>query len=240
MVSAMWDETYILSELPSEAETEEEVEFILEVLGLQQGATVLDLCCGQGRHGQRLSEAGLTVIGVDSSRFLLEEAVRENPGLYLVEGDMQAIPLKPVCDAVINLFTSFGFYDEAGNQKTLSEIASVLKPGGKFLLEHWNPYAVVQLDGTRNWWWVSESTLALAEVEYHPETGQLFDHRTIIDLPTGAIQKAVNRVRFYLPTELEAVLEAVGLKVRARYGDFDQTPFSLEARRMLTIAEKLP
>jgi SAM-dependent methyltransferase len=235
----MWDKTYILSELPSEAETEEEVEFILDVLGLQEGATVLDLCCGQGRHGQRLSDTGLTVIGVDSSRFLLETA-REQSGLYLVEGDMRAIPLKPVCDAVINLFTSFGFFDEADNRKVLSQIASVLKPRGKFLLDHWNPYAVVQLDVTRNWWWVSESTLALAEVEYHPESGQLFDHRTIIDLPTGAIQKAVNRVRFYLPTELEAVLEAVGLKVRARYGDFDQTPFSLEARRMLTIAEKLP
>ena len=153
---------------------------------------------------------------------------------------MRAIPLKPVCDAVISLFTSFGFYNEGDNQKTVSEIASVLTPGGKFLLDQWNPYAVVQLDGTRNWWWVSESTLALAEVEYHPETGQLFDHRTIIDLPTGTIRKAVNRVRFYLPTELEALLETVGLKVRARYGDFDQTAFSLEARRMLTIAEKLP
>jgi SAM-dependent methyltransferase len=235
----MWDKTYILSELPSEAETEEEVEFILDVLGLQEGATVLDLCCGQGRHGQRLSDTGLTVIGVDSSRFLLETA-REQSGLYLVEGDMRAIPLKPVCDAVINLFTSFGFFDEADNRKVLSQIASVLKPRGKFLLDHWNPYAVVQLDVTRNWWWVSESTLALAEVEYHPESGQLFDHRTIIDLPTGAIQKAVNCVRFYFPTESEAMLEAAGLKVCARYGDFDQTPFSLEARRMLTIAEKLP
>lgn len=236
----MWDKTYILSELPSEAETEEEIEFILDVLGLQRGATVLDLCCGQGRHAHRLSAAGLTVIGVDSSRFLLEEASHENPELHLIEGDMRAIPLKPVCDAVISLFTSFGFYDEGDNQKTVSEIASVLTPGGKFLLDQWNPYAVVQLDGTRNWWWVSESTLALAEVEYHPETGQLFDHRTIIDLPTGTIRKAVNRVRFYLPTELEALLETVGLKVRARYGDFDQTAFSLEARRMLTIAEKLP
>lgn len=234
----MWDGNYILSELPSETETEEEVEFILDTLELQQGETVLDLCCGQGRHSHWLANAGLTVIGVDSSHFLLEEAEKRKE-IYFVEGDMRSIPLKPICDAVINLFTSFGFFDEADNRKVLSEIASVLKPGGKCLLDYWNPYAVIQLDRTRNWWWISESILALAEVEYHPESGQLFDHRTIVELSSATIRRMVNRVRFYFPAELEAMLEAVGLKVCARYGDFDHTPFCLEARRMITIAEKL-
>ncbi len=73
----MWDENYILSELPSETETEEEVEFILDTLELQQGEIVLDLCCGQGRHSHLLANAALTVIGVDGSRFLLEEAEKK-------------------------------------------------------------------------------------------------------------------------------------------------------------------
>ena len=197
----MWDENYILSELPSETETKEEVEFILDALELQQGATVLDLCCGQGRHSHLLANAGLTVIGVDGSHFLLE-AAQKRQGIYFVEGDMRSIPLKPICDAVVNLFTSFGFFDEAGNRKVLSEIASVLKPGGKCLLDYWNPYVVTQLDRTRNWWWISESILARAEVEYQPESGQLFDHRTIIELTTATIRRMVNRVRFYFPTEL--------------------------------------
>ena len=238
----MWDQTYLLSELPSEAETVEEVKFIRDVLELQRGALVLDLCCGQGRHGQLLANEGMTVIGVDNSRFLLEEA-RKNArprgcGIHLVEGDMRRIPLKPLCDAVINLFTSFGFFEEEENRKVLSEVAAVLKPGGKFLLDYWNPYAITQLDRRRNWWWVSESILALAEVEYHPESGQLFDYRTVIELPTGEIRKTVNRLRFYFPTELQAILGAVGLKVRATYGDFDYSPFLIEARRMITIAER--
>ena len=238
----MWDETYLLSELPSEVETEEEVEFIRDVLQLQRGAIVLDLCCGNGRHGQLLENGGLKVIGVDTSRFLLREA-RKNMlstghGIHIVEGDMRHIPLKPVCDAVINLFTSFGFFEEDENRKVLSEVAAVLKPGGKFLLDYWNPYAVIQLDRTRNWWWVSESTLALAEVAYHPESGQLSDYRTVIELPTGAMRKTVNQLRFYFPTELKAMLEAVGLEVCATYGDFDYSPFLIEARRMITIAER--
>jgi SAM-dependent methyltransferase len=234
----MWDETYILSGLPPEAETSEEVEFILDVLKLRQGATVLDLCCGEGRHGRLLATSGLTVIGVDSSRFLLEAARETERSMQLIEADMRTIPLKQSCDAVINLFTSFGFFDEADNRKVLAEIASVLKPGGRLLLEYWNPYVASQLDGTRNWWWVSESTLVLAEVEYRPESGELFDRRTIIELPTATIREMVHRVRFYFPTELDAMLAEVGLTVCARYGDFDHSPFSMEARRMITVAEK--
>ncbi len=238
----MWDKTYLLSELPSEEETEEDVEFICDALKLQPGAIVLDLCCGNGRHGQLLAQDGMTVIGVDSSRFLLEEA-RKNAlstsgGMYLVEGDMRRIPLKPVCDAVINLFTSFGFFEENDNRRVLGEVAGVLKPGGKFLLDYWNPYAAIQLDRTRNWWWISDAMLALAEVEYDPASGQLFDYRTVIELPIGTIRKSVNRVRFYFPTELEAMLTGVGLKVCAMYGDFDGSPFQMESRRLITIAEK--
>ena len=238
----MWDKTYLLTELPSEVETEVEVEFIRDALELRRGAVVLDLCCGNGRHGQLLADQTTTVIGLDTSRFLLDEA-RKNTlstkyGIHFIEGDMRHIPLKPSCDAVINLFTSFGFFDEEGNRKVLSEVAAVLKPGGKLLLDYWNPHAVIELDRTRNWWWISESMLALAEVEYDPESGHLADYRTVIELTTGDVQKTVNRLRFYFPTELKLILEEVGMEVCATYGDFDFSPFQIGARRMITIAER--
>ncbi len=238
----MWDQTYLLSELPPAAETAEDVKFVCEALELLRGATVLDLCCGQGRHGQLLADKGMKVVGLDSSRFLLTEAQKNASSsqnrLHLVEGDTRHIPLKPVCDAVINLFTSFGFFEDNDNKKVITAIAAALKPSGKLLLEHWNPYAVLQLDQTRNWWWMSESLLALAEVEYDPASGRLSDYRTVIDISTGAIRESVNRIRFYFPTELKGMLASAGLKVRAMYGDFDSSPFLTESRRLITIAEK--
>ncbi len=238
----MWDETYLLSELPSETETEVEANFIFSALNLQTGSRVLDLCCGQGRHGRQLANLGANVIGLDNSRFLLNEAKihadADGRRLRLIEADMRHIPFKPHCNAVISLFTSFGFFDETDNTKVLLEIASVLKPGGQLLIDYWNPYAVTQLDHTRNWWWVSESTLALAEVEYEPHSGRLFDYRTIIELPTATIRKMVNTVRFYFPTELKKLLESVGLRMCATYGDFDGSKFNTGSRRMITVAEK--
>jgi SAM-dependent methyltransferase len=234
----MWDETYILSELPTEAETEEEIAFVLDALGLRRRSIVLDLCCGQGRHGRRLAEQGVTVIGVDSSRFLLAEAQKNDKWMHLIEADMRHIPVKPVCDAAINLFTSFGFFEDGDNRNVLAEVASALKPGGKFLLDYWNPYAVFQLNRTRNWWWISESMLALASVEYEADSGRLSDYRTIINVSTGEIRDSVNRIRFYFPMELQSMLAEVNLKVCAMYGDFDSSPFTLESRRLITIAEK--
>ena len=238
----MWDQTYLLSELPPAAETAEEVEFICEALELLPGATVLDLCCGQGRHGQLLADRGMKVVGLDSSRFLLMEAQKNGSSsqshAHLVEGDTRHIPLKPACDAVINLYTSFGFFEDNDNKRVITAVAAALKPNGKFLLEHWNPYAVLQLDQTRNWWWMSESLLALAVVEYDSTSGRLSDYRTVIDLSTGAVQESVNRIRFYFPTELEGLLASAGLKVCAMYGDFDYSPFLTESRRLITIAEK--
>jgi SAM-dependent methyltransferase len=238
----MWDQTYLLSELPPAAETAEEVEFICKSLELLDGATVLDLCCGQGRHSQLLADKGLRVVGLDSSRFLLTEAQKNEfssqSRMHLIEGDTRHIPLKPACDAVINLFTSFGFFEDNDNKTIITEVAAALKPSGKLLLEYWNPYAVLQLDQTRNWWWMSESLLALAEVEYDPVSGRLSDYRTVIDLSTGATQESVNHIRFYFPTELKGLLASAGLKVRAMYGDFDYSPFLTESRRLITIAEK--
>ncbi len=238
----MWDETYLLSELPSETETEEEANFIFSALNLQPGARVLDLCCGQGRHGRKLANLGADVIGLDNSRFLLNEAKNnadaDGRRLRLIEADMRHIPLKPCCEAVISLFTSFGFFEDTDNARVLSETASVLKPSGQLLIDYWNPYAVIQLDRTRNWWWITESTLALAEVEYQSQSGRLLDHRTIIELPTKAIRKMVNTVRFYFPTEMKRLLETVGLRIRATYGDFDGRDFTTESRRMITVAEK--
>jgi len=240
----MWDETYLLSELPAEEETIEEVEFLWDKLQLKTGSVVLDLCCGQGRHALPLAERGCMVIGLDSSRFLLDEALKEVKRrqlirMKLIEADMRAIPLQNVCDAVINIYTSFGFFGNADNITVLSNIASALKPGGKLLLDYWNPYSVAQLDGTRNWWWINDDLLVLAEAQYDAVSGVLYDYRTVINLrrdEENSIRKFVNRVRFYFPTELEEKLKAVGFRILDLYGDFDDRNFDLDSRRLIVIA----
>lgn len=110
-----------------------------KLLGLKKGSRVLDLCCGTGRHSILLARRGASVLGVDRTRAYLEEARRRAGALKncaFAEGDMRRLPFKGEFDAVMNLWTSFGYFEkESDDLKTLKGIARALKPGGLFLIE---------------------------------------------------------------------------------------------------------
>lgn len=237
----MWDENYALSELPDDEELEEELDFIYDVLDLDEGSIILDLCCGQGRHTNGLAESGYFVIGLDSSRELLNIAQRNSQeNTLFIEGDMRDIPLKKnSCSAVINMFTSFGFFDDEENLKVLKSVSYILKRKGKFLMDYWNPYAVPQLDGTKNWWWINKKTLSLAEANYDFASGRLQDNRTIIDFERGSIQKSVRDIRFYTLPELDAMLKTVGMRIVEVFGDVDGRNYDANSRRLITLSEKI-
>jgi hypothetical protein len=56
--------------------------------------------------------------------------------------------------------------------------------------------------------------------------------------PTGELRQRQHRVRVYTPTELNHMLRRAGLTPVAWYGDWSLTPFTLDSRRMLVIAEQ--
>ena len=237
----MWDQTYALSELPDNEEFEEELDFIDSALMLEYDSIILDLCCGQGRHANEFAESEYYVIGLDSSRELLNIAQKSLPEKALfIEADMRNIPLKKnSCDAVINMFTSFGFFDDEGNLQVLKSVSSVLKRKGKFLLDYWNPYAVPQLDGTKNWWWIDKKTLSLAEASYDFITGRLQDKRTIIDFKSDSIQKSVRDIKFYTLPELKQMLKSAGMRILEVFGDIDERDYDANSRRLITLSEKI-
>lgn len=245
----MWDQNYAQSELPSDEENTEEIEFISRVLDLKEGSMILDLCCGQGRHSLALASMGYRVIGLDSSEVLLNiarKSVDSSPdskiyssNVCFIQGDMKCIPLREnTFDAVINIFSSFGFFDDKGNMEVLKYVYAVLKPGGKFLLDYWNPYAAAQLDGTRNWWWITDRLLALAEAQYEFSTGRLRDLRTIIDVEKSTIENATREIMFYMLPQLKEMLENAGLHIVEVYGDIDEREYNGDSRRLITLSHK--
>lgn len=122
-----------------------EVEAMARWLQLPVGAEVFDLCCGMGRHSLALTDLGYKVTGMDLSEILLHEAriADANKSVRWLHGDMRAVPLDETYDAVVNLFTSFGYFDDmAENSQVLREIERLLKPGGRFLIDFLNPEVV--------------------------------------------------------------------------------------------------
>ncbi len=96
---------------------------------------VLDLCCGTGRAAGAASALGANSEGVDVSQAMVEAARTVFPAVSFEVGDAEAIPKADgIYDAVI---CSFGIMHVGSPETMFSEIARVLKPGGRIALSHW-------------------------------------------------------------------------------------------------------
>ncbi len=111
--------------------TAADVDGIVSRLGLQAGARVLDLACGHGRHAIPLAERGFRVTGYDLSEAMLErartDAIARGIEVRWMRGDMRALPFDTEFDAVINVFTAFGYFaDPAEDLEVLRRVRRAL------------------------------------------------------------------------------------------------------------------
>src|SRR5262245_30582439 len=112
---------------------------ILELVGAEP-RRVLDLCCGPGRFAVPFAERGFTVTGVDRTRLLLDRAeahAREHGvTIELVEQDMRDFVRPESFEVALNLFTSFGYFDNPNdNQRVLENLFRSLVSGGKLVMD---------------------------------------------------------------------------------------------------------
>lgn len=142
-----WFNTPYYSELYQNRDEEEAKQFIsrlLDKLPLTGDETILDLACGAGRHSIYLNSLGFEVYGADISEFSIARAkAHSNDRLHFEQHDMRN-PFSPKVDVVLNLFTSFGYFDDVeDNQLVLNGVSKSLKPGGYFLLDYLNADPVI-------------------------------------------------------------------------------------------------
>ena len=121
----------------------QEVSFAERILKLTPGARVLDLCSGQGRHSVPLAQQGYRVTALDLSPAYLRLAERAAEAhkvtLDTIAADMRSIPFAGRFDAVINMYSSFGYLEsESDDLRVLESVAAALKPGGRFFLDMLN------------------------------------------------------------------------------------------------------
>lgn len=138
----LWEslESFLFSQLRSSEMTVREAEQILTLLHPSQGAAVLDLCCGTGRHSLEFARHGFQVTGVDRTARYLDTAraaaTREGLTVEFVQEDMRHFQRPAVFDVALNLFSSFGYFDdETENLWVLRHLHTSLNPGGQVLLE---------------------------------------------------------------------------------------------------------
>ena len=222
---------------------EREAAFAQQALGLQPGDEVLDLCCGPGRHALVLVERGLKVTGLDLSADYLAEAsaAARQRGLDLatVHADMREIPFRARFDAVVNMFSSFGYLEsEEEDAKVLAAVAGALKPGGRFLMDLINREWVVNNYVQNDWHQGEDGTLYLEHREVDLLASRNHVTFTAISPDGGRREIVGHHFRLYTLTEVLGLLARAGLQFRAVYGGFDAEPYAITTRRMIIVSQK--
>lgn len=117
---------------------------LVEELKPSEDATLLDLACGKGRHSIFLNKLGYKVKGVDLSNESIEHASKyTNKELSFSVHDMR-VSLGETYDYVLNLFTSFGYFEtEEENQSAINTMAGALNEGGILVVDFMNAKKVI-------------------------------------------------------------------------------------------------
>ena len=123
------------------SEAENYITKLLGYLNLSKESTLLDLGCGKGRHSFHLHKNGYKVHGIDLSHESIIYANNEygTKDLDFSQGDMRESFGKKKYDCVLNLFTSFGYFeDDSENNKVIHNVKEALKPKAIFVQDFLN------------------------------------------------------------------------------------------------------
>ena len=143
-----WFDTNFYHELYKNRDEDEANNFIenlIDKLKLDPESEVLDLACGKGRHALKMSDYFQKVTGIDLSKNSINIAKKFNKeNLKFFTGDMRNFSLNKKFDFILNLFTSFGYFENFNeNSLVLDNCNKHLKKNGLIVIDYLNSEKVV-------------------------------------------------------------------------------------------------
>ncbi len=210
--------------------TEQEVEFLVDALGLAPGHRVLDVGCGPGRHAHALARRGIDVVGIDLSDAFVELAREDAPaGATFEVADARSLSFDACFDAAICLCQgAFGVVDPESDGAVLAGIARALRSGGRLALSAFSAYFQVR----------------------YLEEGDAFDAATGVNRETSTVKSADGNhegafsftTTCFTPRELRLLAGAAGFTVDDLFsvtpGDYARRPPDLDHPEFLLLAHR--
>ena len=218
----------------------EQVNKIEKLLQIDESAQILDLCCGNGRHSIELSERGFDVTGVDRTERYIEaarlEAKKRNLNAMFVVGDMRDYRSPNRYDVILNLFGSFGYFeDPSDDHKVIENMYDSLRPGGQLLIETMGKEILARDFRAREW--VEEGDLLILSEKKVTQNWGRIETRWIAIRGTERIEHRVS-IRSYSAIELSSLFDTCDFSEVQVYGSLDGTKYDQEAQRLVVVGCK--
>ncbi|GAI45550.1 unnamed protein product, partial [marine sediment metagenome] len=210
----------------------EEVENIISLLGIKKGKKILDLCCGVGRHSIEFARRGYHVTGVDITTEYLNQARRKarkvKVKIEFIKDDMRRFYRENSFDAVVNLFTSFGYFEnQEDDYRVVQNIYDSLKKGGVFLVEIMGKEVLARIFQKRDWYEING--LIVLEERETDKNWEYIKSRWILIKGKNKKEFTIT-LRLYSALELMNLFKNVGFRKVKAYGDLAGAPYDHTAK----------
>jgi SAM-dependent methyltransferase len=215
------------------------VELILSNVELQPKADILDLACGTGRHSILFANKGFQVTAVDLSRNLLyiaqKAAEQAHAKINFIRSDLRQFSICTRFRLVINLFTSFGYFEaDEENYKIFRTAYNQLENSGYFVLDFFNSRFIeknIVRESINNY--SGEIVIQRRHIEGNRVIKQIIVEK-------DGIKKAYHEsVRMFYEDDLLNAIACAGFRIKAHFGNSDGREFDLEnSPRIIIIAQK--
>lgn len=217
-----------------------DLEHVVTFLQIATGAAVLDMCCGPGRHCIELARRGYRVTAVDRTAAYLDQARRlaDEAGVNVdvVQDDMRCFCRPDGFDAAVNLFTSFGYFDDpAEDRQVLVNLHRSLKAGGRLVMDMMGKEILARVFQPRTW---EEQDGVLLAAERHVERDWSWMKVREIYMDGTRREERTFEHRLYSAAELKGLLLNVGFAEVRVFGSMDGVPYDQHARRLVAVARK--
>lgn len=201
--------------------TQREIDSVMQSTGIKPTQTILDLCCGQGRHILEFAKRGYTrLFGIDRSRYLIRLARKRaqhmgvSSATKFSEGDARKfrVPSSSI-DLVTIMGNSFGYFEhEDDDLKVLQEVSRVLTSEGMIYLDVTNGEWIKNNYQPRSWEWIDQSLFVCRERHLSEDQKRLICREVVVEVEKGVIADQFYAERLYSQTELTDLLKAAGFK----------------------------
>ncbi len=219
-------------------EAREMIQNLIDYVSPSSDSVFLDLACGKGRHSRVLNDLGFETYGIDLSPNSIESASEHaNETLHFEVHDMREVYKPSTFDYVLNLFTSFGYFD---NRKdlvlTLDAIRKELKDGGTLVIDYLNIGKIRKdlCDGVKE-------NIERDGIEFHIEkqiNDEFVEKEISFQHKRGRYHYTERVAALDLPIFRE-LLEQSGFSVQTIAGDYQFTEYNEhKSDRLILVATK--
>lgn len=220
----------------------EQIEQVCSLLDLPDSGTVADIPSGVGRHAVELADRGARVTGVDATAPYLARASERaqergvSDAIEFVHEDMRTFSRPNEFDAVLNLYTSFGYFEKReDDERTARNFHESLRPGGTLLMSLTSKETLAGKFEKRTW---DERDGTYVLEEHHvTDDWSWMENRWIVVTEDDVSEFTVSH-RLYSAFELTALLERVGFDDVSVYGNLAGEPYDENAGHLVVVATK--